>query len=229
MTPTCSTRVRHEGPRHRCRKAHPPAQRTAPARHEADVAAVRRAGRQGGLARGALSRRTRRARTGRTRPPARRASSRRGAPSTGKDPGDLRIRGHANDSQGAGDGHHRGDGWLEQVANLLLFGPPGGARVPGVRHRARPDRNGSRVLFTRTTISCRSSRSPTANWPRSRPRPARQIPSPGLDDLAYVAKDQAETGVLYELISAQSGRRSMLTPDSEPFSGSRARSSPTPP
>src|SRR3546814_8117930 len=38
-----------------------------------------------------------------------------------------------------------------------------------------------------------------------------------LDDLAYVAKDQAETSVLFELISARYERRSMLITDNQPF------------
>src|SRR5690606_36691409 len=38
-----------------------------------------------------------------------------------------------------------------------------------------------------------------------------------LDDLAYVTKDQAETSVLYELISARYERRSMLVTAIEPF------------
>lgn len=38
-----------------------------------------------------------------------------------------------------------------------------------------------------------------------------------LDDLAYVAKDQAETSVLFELISARYERRSMLITANQPF------------
>ena len=42
---------------------------------------------------------------------------------------------------------------------------------------------------------------------------ARQI----LDDLAYVTKDQAETSVLFELISARYERRSLLITANQPF------------
>jgi len=38
-----------------------------------------------------------------------------------------------------------------------------------------------------------------------------------LDDLAYVTKDQAETSVLLELISARYERRSMLITANQPF------------
>src|SRR3546814_9616505 len=38
-----------------------------------------------------------------------------------------------------------------------------------------------------------------------------------LDDLAYVAKDQAETSVLFELISARYECRSMLITANQPF------------
>lgn len=38
-----------------------------------------------------------------------------------------------------------------------------------------------------------------------------------LDDLAYVTKDQAETSVLFELISARYERRSMLITANQPF------------
>ena len=38
-----------------------------------------------------------------------------------------------------------------------------------------------------------------------------------LDDLAHVTKDQAETSVLFELISARYERRSMLITANQPF------------
>ena len=38
-----------------------------------------------------------------------------------------------------------------------------------------------------------------------------------LDDLAYIAKDQAETSVLFELISARYERRSLLITANQPF------------
>ena len=41
-----------------------------------------------------------------------------------------------------------------------------------------------------------------------------------LDDLAYVSKDQAETSVLFELISARYERRSTLITANQPFGAS---------
>lgn len=40
-----------------------------------------------------------------------------------------------------------------------------------------------------------------------------------LDDLSYVRKDQAETSVLFELISARYERRSIMITANQPFSG----------
>jgi hypothetical protein len=42
-------------------------------------------------------------------------------------------------------------------------------------------------------------------------------PSRSTYDLAYVSKDQAETGVLFELISARYERRSILITANQPF------------
>lgn len=45
-----------------------------------------------------------------------------------------------------------------------------------------------------------------------------------LDDLAYVTKDQAETSVLFALISARYERRSMLVTANQPFGECSPRS-----
>lgn len=112
-----------------------------------------------------------------------------------------------------------GDAWLDQGANLLLFGPPGG----GKSHLASAIglaliENGRRVLFSRTTdlvqklqIARRdlSLESAIAKLDR--------FELLILDDLAYVTKDQAETSVLFELISSRYERRSMLITANQPF------------
>ncbi|RWA77170.1 MAG: hypothetical protein EOQ31_35940 [Mesorhizobium sp.] len=112
-----------------------------------------------------------------------------------------------------------GDSWLEKGANILCFGPPGG----GKSHLASAIglaliENGWRVLFTRTTDLvqklqvARSELGLEAAISR-----LDRFHLLILDDLAYVTKDQAETSVLFELISARYERRSMLITANQPF------------
>jgi DNA replication protein DnaC len=112
-----------------------------------------------------------------------------------------------------------GDGWLEQGANLILFGPPGG----GKRHLAAAIglaliENGWRVLFTRTSDLVQrlqvARRELTLEAAITRLDKYHLLI---LDDMAYVTKDQAETSVLFELISARYEQRSMLITANQPF------------
>ena len=112
-----------------------------------------------------------------------------------------------------------GDGWLGKGANLLLFGPPGG----GKSHLAAAIglaliENGWRVLFTRTTDLVQKLQVARSelNLEAAINRLDR-FDLLVLDDLAYVTKDQAETSVLFELISARYERRSMLITANQPF------------
>jgi DNA replication protein DnaC len=112
-----------------------------------------------------------------------------------------------------------GDSWLAKGANLLLFGPPGG----GKSHLAAAlglalVENGWKVLFTRTTdlvqklqVARRELVLETAINRLDR------FDLLILDSLAYVTKDQAETSVLFELISARYERRSILITANQPF------------
>lgn len=112
-----------------------------------------------------------------------------------------------------------GDSWLEQGANLLLFGPPGG----GKSHLASAIglalvEKGWRVLFTRTTDLVQKLQ--VARRELGLEAAINRLDRYHLlilDDLAYVAKDQAETSVLFELISARYERRSMLITANQPF------------
>ena len=112
-----------------------------------------------------------------------------------------------------------GDGWLGQGANLLLFGPPGG----GKSHLAAAIglaliENGWRVLFARTTDLVQKLQ--VARRELDLEAAINRLDRFNLlilDDLAYVTKDQAETSVLFELISARYERRSMLITANQPF------------
>ena len=84
-----------------------------------------------------------------------------------------------------------GDGWLNQGANCLVFGPPGA----GKSHLA------SAIGLALESQLARLDRYHLLI----------------LDDLAYVQKDQAETSVLFELISARYERRSLLITANQPF------------
>ncbi|MGH7189887.1 MAG: IS21-like element helper ATPase IstB [Acetobacteraceae bacterium] len=112
-----------------------------------------------------------------------------------------------------------GDEWLENGANLILVGPPGG----GKSHLAAAIglaliENGWRVLFTRTTDLVQKLQ--LARRELSLEATIAKLDKYHLlilDDLAYVTKDQAETSVLFELISARYERRSMLITANQPF------------
>lgn len=112
-----------------------------------------------------------------------------------------------------------GDGWIDQGANLILLGGPGGGKT----HLASAIglalvENGWRVLFTRTSdlvqrlqIARRELALEAAIARLDR------FHLLILDDLAYVTKDQAETSVLFELIGARYERRSILITANQPF------------
>jgi len=112
-----------------------------------------------------------------------------------------------------------GDGWLDKGANLLLFGPPGG----GKSHLAAAIglsliEKGWRVLFTRTSDLVQ--RLQLARREFGLEAAIQRLDRYHLlilDDLVYVTKDQAETSVLFELISARYERRSVLITANQPF------------
>src|ERR1700685_345566 len=113
-----------------------------------------------------------------------------------------------------------GDAWLEKGSNLLCFGPPGA----GKSHLAAGlglalIERGWRVLFTRTTDLVQKLQIARRDLVlEAAIAKLDKYHLLILDDLAYLAKDQAETSVLFELIGARYERRSLLITAKQPFS-----------
>jgi DNA replication protein DnaC len=112
-----------------------------------------------------------------------------------------------------------GDSWIGKGDNILLFGPPG----VGKSHLSSAIglalvENGYRVLFTRTTDLVQKLQQARRDLAlESAIAKLDKFDLLILDDIAYVTKDQAETSVLFELISARYERRSTLITANQPF------------
>ncbi len=112
-----------------------------------------------------------------------------------------------------------GDSWIGNGANLILIGGPGG----GKSHLASAIglalvENGWKVLFARTSDLVQKLQ--VARRELALEAAIARLDRFHLlilDDLAYIAKDQAETSVLFELISARYERRSTLITANQPF------------
>jgi DNA replication protein DnaC len=112
-----------------------------------------------------------------------------------------------------------GDSWLDQGTNILLFGPPGVGKshLAAALGHAMVDA-GHRVLFTRTTDLVQQLQ--TARQELKLAVAIEKLDKYHLlvlDDLSYVQKSQAETSVIFELISARYERRSLLITANQPF------------
>ena len=114
----------------------------------------------------------------------------------------------------------QGHEWLERGANVLLFGPPGVGKshlIAGLGH-ALIDA-GRRVLFARCSELVQRLQAARRDL-----RLAHELTKLDrfdlliLDDLSYVRRDQAETSVLFELISERYERKSIAITANTPFS-----------
>ena len=114
----------------------------------------------------------------------------------------------------------QGTEWIDRGANVLLFGPPGVGKshlVSALGH-ALIDA-GRRVLFTR--CSDLVQRLQAARRDLRLPQELAKLDRFDLlilDDLSYVRRDQAETSVLFELISERYEHKSLAITANTPFS-----------
>ena len=112
-----------------------------------------------------------------------------------------------------------GDAWIAGGDNIILIGPPG----TGKSHLAAGIglslvERGFRVLFSRTTDLVQKLQVARRELAlQSAIEKLHTYHLLILDDLAYVSKDQAETSVLFELISARYELRSLLVTANHPF------------
>jgi DNA replication protein DnaC len=110
--------------------------------------------------------------------------------------------------------------WVKQANNLVIFGPSGVGKshlACAIAHRLIEQ--GVRALFTSTTTLVQKLQQARQAYrlPEAIAKLAR-IPLLILDDIGYVKKDDAETSVLFELISDRYESSSLIITANQPFS-----------
>jgi DNA replication protein DnaC len=113
-----------------------------------------------------------------------------------------------------------GHEWLDRGANVLLFGPPGVGKshfVSGLCHALIEA--GRRVYFSRCSDLVQKLQAARRDLrlPQEMARLDR-FDLLVLDDISYVRRDQAETSVLFELISERYEQKSLAITANTPFS-----------
>lgn len=111
-------------------------------------------------------------------------------------------------------------GWTKQAHNLIIFGPSGVGKshlACGIAHRLIEQ--GVRALFTQTTSLVQKLQQARLAYrlPEAIAKLAR-LPLLILDDIGYAKKDDAETSVLFELITDRYESTSLIITANQPFS-----------
>lgn len=109
--------------------------------------------------------------------------------------------------------------WVKKAHNLVIFGPSGVGKshlACAIAHRLIEQ--GIRALFTSTTTLVQKLQQARQAYklPDAIAKLAR-IPLLILDDIGYVKKDDAETSVLFELISDRYESSSLIITANQPF------------
>ncbi len=119
--------------------------------------------------------------------------------------------------------------WLAKGANVLMCRPPGGGKShPAAAIGPTLIENGRRVLFTRTTDLVQKLQ--VARRELQLEAAMAKLDTFDLtipDDLAYVTREEAETSLLFEPISARYERRPIMITANQPF-GARNKVFPDP-